>query len=136
MYMYIASGCVSRPPEECDPPTASLPGTEGATRVSKRGISSQRNPRGGMLITACNYIGWRYMYMYIVSGCISRPEKCDPLLLVYWRLKELLESPRELLAAKETLEAVSLLLHVIMPEPWGWYVNQYMGLKYLYCLRL
>ena len=30
-----------------------------------------------------------------------------PLLLVYWRLKELLESPREVLAAKETLEAVS-----------------------------
>ena len=61
MYMYIASGCVSRPPEECDPPTASLPETEGATctRASKRGVSSQRNPRGGMLIIACtcNYTG-------------------------------------------------------------------------------
>ena len=38
-------------------PTASLPGTEGATRVSKRGASSQRNPRGGMLIIACSYTG-------------------------------------------------------------------------------
>ena len=57
MYMYVASGCFSCPPEECDPPTANLPGTEGATRVSKRGASSQVNPRGGMLIIACNYTG-------------------------------------------------------------------------------
>ena len=33
------------PPEECDPPTASLPETVGATaRKSKKGVSSQRNP--------------------------------------------------------------------------------------------
>ena len=33
------------PPEECDPATASLPETVGATaRKSKRGVSSQRNP--------------------------------------------------------------------------------------------
>ena len=51
-YMYIASGCVSCPPEECDPSTASLPGTEGATRKFKRGASSHGNPRGGMLIIA------------------------------------------------------------------------------------
>ena len=59
MYIYtcIASGCVSRPPEEFDPPTASLPETEVTTRVSKRGTSSQRNPRSGMLIIACNYTG-------------------------------------------------------------------------------
>ena len=55
MYIYTASGCVSRPPEEFDPPTASLPETEVTTRVSKRGTSSQRNPRGGMLIITCNY---------------------------------------------------------------------------------
>ena len=42
MYIYtcIASGCVSRPPEECDPPTASLPETEVTTRVSKRGTAT------------------------------------------------------------------------------------------------
>ena len=57
MYMYTASGCVSRPLKEFDPPTASLPETEVTTRVSKRGTSSQRNPRGGMLIIACNYTG-------------------------------------------------------------------------------
>ena len=57
MYMYTASGCVSHPPEECDPPTASLPETGVTTRVSKRGTSSQRNPRGGMLIITCNYTG-------------------------------------------------------------------------------
>ena len=33
MYMYIASGRISRPSEECDPPTASLLGTKGATRL-------------------------------------------------------------------------------------------------------
>ena len=55
MYMYVASGCVPRPPEECDPPTANLPGTEGVTRVYKRGASREGNPRGGMLIIACNY---------------------------------------------------------------------------------
>ena len=57
MYTYIASGCVSRPPEECDPPTASISKTEGATRKSKRGASSQGNPRGDKLINACNYAG-------------------------------------------------------------------------------
>ena len=57
MYMYTVSGCVSRPPKERDPPTASLPETEVTTRVSKRGTSSQRNPRGGMLIITCNYEG-------------------------------------------------------------------------------
>ena len=58
MYMYIASGCVSLPSEECDPPTASLPETEGATTsVSKGGARSQVNPRGGMLIIGCNYTG-------------------------------------------------------------------------------
>ena len=56
--IYIALGSVSHPPEECDPPTASLPETEGATRKSKKGASSQKNPRGGMLIitrTFCSY---------------------------------------------------------------------------------
>ena len=43
MCIYIASGCVFRPSEECDPPTASLPGTEGATRKSKRGANNQGN---------------------------------------------------------------------------------------------
>ena len=64
MYMYIASGYVSGPPEECDPPTAILPGTEGATKVSKRGASSQRNPRGGMLIIVCNYTGKVHVYCF------------------------------------------------------------------------
>ena len=63
MYMYIASGSVSRP-EKCDPPTASLPGTEGATRVSKRGASTQMNPRGGMLIITCNYTGKVHVYCF------------------------------------------------------------------------
>ena len=36
MYMYTVSGCVSRPPKECDLPTASLPETEVTTRISKR----------------------------------------------------------------------------------------------------
>ena len=36
-----------------------------------------------------------------------------PLLLVYPRLKEVLEYPREVLAARGTLEVVCLLLHVI-----------------------
>ena len=31
IYMYVASGSVSCPSEECDLPTGSLPGTEGAT---------------------------------------------------------------------------------------------------------
>ena len=57
MYMHTASGCVSHPPKECDPPTASLPETEVTTRVSKRGTSSQRNPRGGILIITCDYTG-------------------------------------------------------------------------------
>ena len=49
--MYIALGCVSRPPEECDPPAA--------TRKSKKGASSLKNPRGGtcILIIACNHTG-------------------------------------------------------------------------------
>ena len=53
--MYIASGCVSRPPEECDPHAASLHKTERATKKSKKGASSQKNPRGGtcILIIAC-----------------------------------------------------------------------------------
>ena len=55
--MYTAPGCVSRPPKECDPPTASLPETEVTTRASKRGTGSQGNPRGGMLINACDYTG-------------------------------------------------------------------------------
>ena len=64
MYMYIASGCVSGGPEECDPPTASLPETKEATRASKRGASSQRNPRGSMLIIACNYTGKVHVYCF------------------------------------------------------------------------
>ena len=40
--MYIASGCVSGPPEECDPPTASLPGTEGATLEYPREVLAAR----------------------------------------------------------------------------------------------
>ena len=59
--MYIASGCISRPPKECDPPAASLRNTERATRKFKKGASSQKNPRGGtctcILIIACNHMG-------------------------------------------------------------------------------
>ena len=42
MYMYIAAGCVSRPPEECDPPTASLLGTERATLEYPREVLAAR----------------------------------------------------------------------------------------------
>ena len=42
MYMYVASDCVSCPPEECDPPTASLPGTEVATIESPREVLAAR----------------------------------------------------------------------------------------------
>ena len=53
--MYIASGCVSRLPEECDPPATTLRMTERATRKFKKGASSQKNPRGGtyMYINYC-----------------------------------------------------------------------------------
>ena len=100
MYMYIASGCVSHPSEECDPPTASVPGTEGATRKSKRGTNSRGNPRGVMLIIACNYTGTRYMH--ITSGCVSCPEECDsPTASLPVTEEATLEYPREVLAARE-----------------------------------
>ena len=45
--------------------------------------------------------------MYIASGCVSRPEKCDPPTASLLETEgATLESPREVLAAKETLEAV------------------------------
>ena len=40
------------------PPVASLPESEGAIRNSKKGASSQENPRGGtcMLTIVLNYV--------------------------------------------------------------------------------
>ena len=45
-------GSVSQPTEVCDPPVASPPKSEGTITKSKKGASSQRNPRDGMLIIA------------------------------------------------------------------------------------
>ena len=46
-------GSVSQPTEVCDPPVASPSKSEGTITKSKKGASSQRNPRDGMLIIAC-----------------------------------------------------------------------------------
>ena len=68
--IYVALGCVSHPLEEREPPTASLPETEGAsTRTSKKGVSSQRNPRGGMLIIVQGEIAC----ICDALGCVSHP---------------------------------------------------------------
>ena len=53
--IYTALGSDSHPPEECDPTIASLPESDGATRKSKKVTSSNRNLRGGTLISVHSY---------------------------------------------------------------------------------
>ena len=54
-HIHIALGSNFHPPKECDPTIACLPESKGATMKSKKGASSKRNPRDGMLNTTCSY---------------------------------------------------------------------------------
>ena len=54
--IYIALGSVSHPSEECFPPIASLPESEGAIVKFKKDASSKRNPRRGMLVITHIYM--------------------------------------------------------------------------------
>lgn len=59
---HIALDSDSYPLEECDPPIASLPECEGVTVESKKGASSKRNHRTGMLIITRSYMRQIYVH--------------------------------------------------------------------------